>query len=75
MTNFQGNMHDLAELTGGLEEEKIRMYTKQILDGVEYLHTHMVIHRDIKGGNILLDSTLMNIKLADFGLSKKIEVI
>ena len=68
-------MHDLAELAGGLEEEKIRMYTKQILDGVEYLHTHMVIHRDIKGGNILLDSTLMNIKLADFGLSKKIEVI
>ena len=68
-------MHDLAELIGGLEEEKLRMYTKQILDGVEYLHTHMVIHRDIKGGNILLDSTLMNIKLADFGLSKKIEVI
>ena len=67
-------MHDLAEERGGLSEEQIRLYTLQIIEGVEYLHTNMVIHRDIKGANILLDAKLKNIKLADFGLSKKIEV-
>ena len=67
-------MHDLAEERGGLSETQLRLYTLQIVKGIEYLHTNMVIHRDIKGANILLDAKLKKIKLADFGLSKKIEV-
>ena len=48
------------------------MYTKQILLGLEYLHQNGIMHRDIKGANILVDNTGL-VKLADFGASKKIE--
>ena len=50
----------------------IKIYTKQILLGLEYLHGNGIMHRDIKGANILVDNTGL-VKLADFGASKKIE--
>ena len=60
----------------GLSEdiERMRHYTVQILEGVCYLHQHepVILHRDIKGGNILMDRTLTCIKLADFGCAKEV---
>eukprot|EP00347_Sterkiella_histriomuscorum_P016433 403353191 len=53
-----------------MNETLLRRYTKQILEGLEYLHVNNVIHRDIKAANILLDSQ-GTCKLADFGSSKK----
>lgn len=53
-----------------MNENLIRVYTKQILEGVEYLHINNVIHRDLKAANILVDSR-GTCKLADFGSSKK----
>ena len=50
----------------------IKIYTRQILQGLQYLHAHKIMHRDIKGANILVDNTGL-VKLADFGASKKIE--
>ena len=47
-------------------------FTRQILEGVAYLHANGITHRDIKSKNILLDAS-QNIKLADFGLSKEIK--
>jgi serine/threonine protein kinase len=49
----------------------VRKYTKQILDGLVYLHDNDVIHLDIKGANILVDDR-GTIKLADFGASEKV---
>ncbi|XP_050898386.1 mitogen-activated protein kinase kinase kinase NPK1 [Lathyrus oleraceus] len=49
----------------------IRTYTKQLLEGLEYLHNNRIIHRDIKGANILVDNKGC-IKLADFGASRKV---
>ena len=44
------------------------MYTQQILEGRQYLHLNRIIHRDIKGANILVDRE-GTCKLADFGNS------
>jgi len=54
---------------GSLHEDIIRGYTKQILLALEYCHNKHVVHRDIKGKNILVDLT-GSLKLADFGSAK-----
>jgi len=51
-----------------ITEPETQYYMHQILDGVAYLHSRRVIHRDLKLGNILLDREL-NVKIADFGLA------
>ncbi|KAH9509456.1 Mitogen-activated protein kinase kinase kinase 1a, partial [Bulinus truncatus] len=57
----------------GLDIEEVRVFSRQILEGVSYLHNYQpqIIHRDIKGTNILLQDR-RNIKLTDFGVSKMI---
>lgn len=42
---------------------------KQLLEGVQYLHVHRILHRDLKPQNLLIDKE-GRIKLADFGLSR-----
>jgi len=55
-------------------EEYISKVLFQILTGVDYLHKKLIIHRDIKLQNLLLDEN-NGIKIADFGLSAKLETI
>ncbi|KAL1006250.1 hypothetical protein UPYG_G00069750 [Umbra pygmaea] len=69
-----GSIKDQMKSYGALTEKVTRRYTKQILQGVFYLHSNMIVHRDIKGANILRDST-GNVKLGDFGASKRIQTI
>ncbi|KQJ98302.1 mitogen-activated protein kinase kinase kinase NPK1 [Brachypodium distachyon] len=67
-----GSIQSLLGRLGAFPEPVIRKYTKQILHGLEYLHRNGIIHRDIKGANILVDNKGC-IKLADFGASKQVE--
>jgi serine/threonine protein kinase len=55
---------------GALDEQVIRTYTRQLLEALNYCHGNRIIHRDIKGKNILVD-THGTLKLADFGSAKQ----
>ncbi|KAM3129936.1 hypothetical protein pb186bvf_017938 [Paramecium bursaria] len=65
----QGNLTSLLDKYGPLPEITIKQYAQQILDALQYLHDQRVIHRDVKGANILVDANGV-LKLADFGCSK-----
>uniref|UniRef100_A0AAQ4REN4 Mitogen-activated protein kinase kinase kinase 22 n=1 Tax=Gasterosteus aculeatus aculeatus TaxID=481459 RepID=A0AAQ4REN4_GASAC len=69
-----GSIKDQLKAYGALTEKVTRRYTRQILQGVSYLHSNMIVHRDVKGANILRDSS-GNVKLGDFGASKRIQTI
>ncbi|KAI6691880.1 hypothetical protein NL676_019590 [Syzygium grande] len=66
-----GSIHKLLQEYGAFEEPVIQNYTRQITSGLAYLHGRNVVHRDIKGANILVDPN-GEIKLADFGMAKHI---
>eukprot|EP00931_Biecheleriopsis_adriatica_P007106 TRINITY_DN10841_c0_g1_i2.p1 TRINITY_DN10841_c0_g1~~TRINITY_DN10841_c0_g1_i2.p1 ORF type:complete len:355 (+),score=59.55 TRINITY_DN10841_c0_g1_i2:69-1067(+) len=59
---------------GCFEESLVVSYTRELLEGLQYLHTRdpPVIHRDIKGANVLVDLEC-HVKLSDFGCSKRTE--
>ncbi|TNN18174.1 Serine/threonine-protein kinase 10 isoform 2 [Schistosoma japonicum] len=61
----------METLEKGLTEPQIRFISKEVLQGLGFLHEKLIIHRDMKAGNILL--TLNNeVKLADFGVSARL---
>jgi mitogen-activated protein kinase kinase kinase len=57
---------------GPLGESLISNFVRQILTGLAYLHSKDIIHRDIKGANILVDNK-GSVKISDFGISKRVE--
>ncbi|XP_042895370.1 mitogen-activated protein kinase kinase kinase kinase 5 [Parasteatoda tepidariorum] len=66
-----GSLQDIYQITGPLTELQIAYACRETLKGLEYLHSLGMMHRDIKGANILL-SDEGDIKLADFGVSAHI---
>ena len=69
-----GSLYHYLVENGALNERLTRKYTEQILEGLRFLHHRSIIHRDIKGANILRDS-YGNVKLADFGASRRLQTI
>lgn len=67
-----GSVATMLSNYGAFEESLIRNFVRQILHGLKYLHDRSIIHRDIKGANVLVDNK-GGIKISDFGISKKIE--
>ena len=69
-----GSIHTIIQRFGRLAEPVAARYTAQILEGLQYLHKKKVIHRDIKGDNILIMAD-GSVKIADFGVAKRIGLI
>ncbi|RYQ90712.1 hypothetical protein Ahy_B09g096739 isoform F [Arachis hypogaea] len=69
---FDYMVHDLAGLAASPEikftEPQVKCYMHQLLSGLEHCHNRNVLHRDIKGSNLLIDNDGV-LKIADFGLA------
>ena len=65
-----GSLAATAKRFGSLSEPILSGYIQQVLSGLEWLHSHGVCHRDIKGANLLVTKG-GRIKLADFGAAAR----
>ncbi|NXF29541.1 M3K19 kinase, partial [Nyctibius bracteatus] len=66
-----GSISSIINRFGPLPENVLCKYTKQILQGVAYLHDNCVVHRDIKGNNVMLMPNGI-VKLIDFGCARRL---
>ena len=66
-----GTLCDLVQdhPDGRLEEKQARIYFRQIVDGLNHIHSKHIIHRDMKLENIFLDKEKTKVTIGDFGLS------
>ena len=70
-----GSLYDHLQSHGPLTEKEARIFTRQLLEGIDYLHEKAhIIHFDVRASNILMNDTRhapINIKICDFGSAKK----
>ncbi|XP_049340701.1 mitogen-activated protein kinase kinase kinase 19 [Astyanax mexicanus] len=66
-----GSISSVLNRFGPLPEKVFTLYTRQVLEGVAYLHENRVIHRDLKGNNLMLMPTGV-VKLIDFGCARRL---
>jgi len=66
------SLHDLIKRRKRLTEVEVQCYVAQMISALKYLHSHRVIHRDLKLGNLFLNDK-MELKMGDFGLAAKLE--
>ncbi|ORE02838.1 Pkinase-domain-containing protein [Rhizopus microsporus var. microsporus] len=67
-----GSVAGLLASYGAFQEPLVKSFVRQILKGLNYLHNKDIVHRDIKGANVLVDNK-GGVKITDFGISKKVE--
>ena len=70
---MEHDIHGLIDKKLALDVSQIKCIMMQVLEGVSYIHSQNVMHRDIKGANILVDNK-GNIKITDFGLARKFDI-
>ncbi|KAI7737469.1 hypothetical protein M8C21_018378 [Ambrosia artemisiifolia] len=75
---FEYMDHDLAALSGDpaiqFTESQVKHYMRQLFCGLKYCHDHQVLHRDLKGSDLLVDSNGV-LKIADFGSASFLDLI
>ena len=65
-------MSELMKKRKRLSEPETRYYLLQIISCLQFLHENLVIHRDLKLGNLFLNDD-MELKIGDFGLATKVD--
>lgn len=65
-------MSDLLNQRKRITELETKYYLYQLVNSLQYLHRHLVIHRDLKLGNLFIDEN-MKLKVGDFGLAAKLQ--
>lgn len=66
-----GSLEDLVQAGGCDDEAVLASMAAQVLQGLRFLHERHKVHRDVKPGNLLLNSR-GQVKLADFGVARKL---
>lgn len=69
-----GSISGLLQKFGKFTVSVVKIYTRQILQGLHFLHSRQIIHHDIKGANILCTAS-GSCKLADFGASRRLDIL
>lgn len=69
-----GSIKGVLDMCGPYGSGLVRKYTRQILEGLGYLHSERIVHRDVKGANILIDLP-GDAALADFGACRELEAL
>ena len=67
-------LKELIKRRKRLHEVEAQFYMRQLIEGVKYLHSQKVIHRDLKLGNLFLGENL-ELKIGDFGLAAKLDFV
>ena len=67
-----GSINDILKTRYTFTIPEVQSFTYGICQGLKYLHSRKIIHRDLKLGNIFIDSKFVT-KIGDFGLACKLE--
>ncbi|CAG9792132.1 unnamed protein product [Diatraea saccharalis] len=66
-----GDLLDFITQNGPIPENQCRLWTRQIISGIQYIHTLNIAHRDLKCENILITANY-NVKITDFGFARNV---
>ena len=66
------NLHKMIKEKGIYSEEQTKIIIKQLLEGLNYIHSQNILHRDIKMDNLLLNEDTFELKICDFGISRPV---